>query len=149
MAPQNRALKETEDKALKETEDKALSGEVLDKDDNFVLERREYRFTLEDPETHEKKKYMIREANGLGRDAYLQCVNNRSRFVDGRPAGLKDVKGLYADLLTKTMIDLETGELVTERFVQALPSSVQTTLFNKSKNLSGLGDEDAEKVKND
>lgn len=119
----------------------------------FDTERKTWKFHLMLPNesgVKEKTPFMLREMNGLGRDAYLTAISNRAKYVKGQAQGVKDFKGIHADLLTRTMVDLRTNRLVTEEFLnQHVPSSVDAKLFKKAKELCGLGDEEEEKEKND
>ena len=112
-------------------------------EDEFSTERKRYDFKIDG------RRYYIRELNGLGRDNYLNSMRDRTKYVDGKPAGVRDFKGLTADLLKLCMLEADTKRLVSVNFIQSLPSSLQTKLFNKARDLSGLGKEAEEEAKND
>ena len=90
----------------------------------------------------------LREITGKDRDAFLNVLNSKTRIVDGKPSGLKNFDGIQTALLCKSLFT-EAGELVTRKWVDELPASVVSTLFEKAQEISGLVDEDEDEAKND
>lgn len=94
------------------------------------------------------KKVSVVTMNGTDRDNYMvQLLKRTSKDANGTINGVKDPKGMFADLLTKTLRNEETGELFDRPSVQSLPAPVSKELFEVAKTLNGLGeDEDDEEV---
>jgi len=94
------------------------------------------------------KKYSLQELTGQQRDAYMDDMNKRMRYVDGKAEGFTKFEGLQAGLLSKCLVDPE-GKNVSESEIQAFPSHVVQALFEKAQELSALDATNAEEVKND
>ena len=94
--------------------------------------------------------YELRELLGRERDNFLNTLGTQTKYVDGKPAGLKDYRGMHATLLTQCLFD-ENGKVVTKEFVQGLPARITTALFNAAQKMSALAEtEEAEAAaKND
>lgn len=108
----------------------------------FVLEQAEIPVTLKDPKTGEVIHCIMRELDGRQRDAYLNSLARRMKT--GKGGQVRDFSGLYANLISRCLIDRETREpRFKEDQIQAFPSSVQSALFKKAQEISGLGDDDA------
>ena len=111
----------------------------------------ELEFTLkleEIPVILDGKEYTLRELTGQQRDAYMDDMNKRMRYVGGKAEGFTKFEGLQAGLLAKCLFDSE-GKNVSEKTIQMYPSHVVQALFAKAQELSGLNESGAEEVKND
>ena len=97
----------------------------------------------------EERRYELRELLGRERDSFLNELQAQTNFINGRPAGLKDYRGMHAHLLTKVLFD-PNGKSVPKEFVQGLPARITTALFKEAEKMNGLEqtEELEEKVKN-
>jgi hypothetical protein len=97
--------------------------------------------------------YVLVELTGKGRDAYMNNLGARMRVKeDGSPAGIKNFDGLQADLVTRCLKKIKedgTRGDITPAVIQGWPARVQTALFDRAKEISGLSDDAEEKAKND
>ncbi len=100
------------------------------------------------PVTLDGEKYTLIEMTGKQRDAFLDDIGGRMKFIAGKSAGMKNYDGLQAFLVALCLID-KKGDNVKKEVIQSYPSSVQTKLFKAAQELNGLDDESAEQVKND
>lgn len=89
-------------------------------------------------------EWVLREMDGTMRDQYLNAISSRVRMVDGKANGVKDFGGLQALLLTRSLYRKDDNQPATQAEIQAWPSSVVGALFDRAKELSGLGDEEGE-----
>ena len=99
------------------------------------------------------EKYILVELNGKGRDAYLNGLSNRMRTTPtGQPSGIKNFDGLHADLISRCLFKIgEDGgrTQVKPETIQGWPARVAAGLFDRAKEISGLGEDAEEKAKND
>jgi len=115
----------------------------------FKLRRAEVPVELEDPETGKVEQYVLKELTGTGRDRYLNDLAGRMRIgQDGKPKGVKNFDGMQAGLIGRALYDSE-GQLVPVKKIQEFPSSVQSALFDKVQEISGLKSESEDEAKND
>lgn len=116
---------------------------------NFSLEYRTVPVKLKDPNTDRLLEYTLRELSGTDRDKYLNTLANRMKVTaGGKPAGIKDFKDLQADLVSRSLVDLE-GNNVPVAIIQRWPVHVQTELFKMAQKLSALEEADKDEAKND
>ena len=90
----------------------------------------------------EDRKYELRELLGRERDNFLNLLGEQTKYIDGKPAGLKDYRGMHATLLTQCLFD-EKGKVVKKEFVQGLPARITTALFNAAQEMSALSNVEA------
>lgn len=106
----------------------------------------------EEPVKIDGKPYVLVELNGKQRDVYLTGVGKRVRLgPDGKPAGMNDVNGLEASLITLALFTNDPGaprEPVPANTIQGWPSRVVTALFEKCFAMNKLG-KDTPAEKND
>lgn len=88
-----------------------------------------------DGEVHQ---YELVEMMGDTKESYLNRLGKRVKMENGRPAGMKEWKGMHADLLIRTLRDKETGEFVKAAFVNDLPAKAQSDLFNAAMKQSAI-----------
>lgn len=106
-------------------------------DMDFDLTLQEINVTLNDPDTKEKKRYILRELTGDERDSWLQEMSARTgKHPDGSPK-VKNFKGLQASLLKFCLLTEEREKVGVEK-IQKWPARVQSKLFEKAQELSGL-----------
>jgi hypothetical protein len=109
----------------------------------FTLELKEQKVELSGT------PYAIRELNGRDRDAYLDLVGNRVKYVNGVQTGMTSYAGLQSGLLAKCLVNLDTNTAVPESTIASFPSSVLTELFKIAQKLNGLDKEAAlDEIKN-
>jgi hypothetical protein len=122
------------------------------------LEQREIPVVFTKPakdpaEEDEEIVAVLRELSGTQRDKYLNNLGNRARTnKDGKVVGMKDFDGMQANLLTRCLYRVNTGNPDTafkEGEVQAFPARIQSLLFDKAKELSGMDDDAEESAGND
>jgi len=114
-------------------------------------------FTKEDLELKQRpveigdESYVLIELDGTGRDAYMNDMGDRVKMVDGKAEGLKTFDNLQAKLLQLTLrrlvdkgVDGIVPEAVSLETIQSWPSRISSSLFDASKTLSGIKDEDDE-----
>lgn len=127
---------------------------------NFDLELQCVPVTLTEKRGEQRVKLVceLREMTGALRDEYLKRQMEKvTRGPDGKPNGVKDITGMYADLVAASLfhlathpidkdgkegdaVPLETPTRFTIAQVQAWPANVQKTLFAQAQSLSGLDD---------
>lgn len=95
------------------------------------------------------RDYVIRELDGPGRKRWQRLVEAAMTLKRGIVTAIKDPVGLQHSLLVMTVFERETNTPVTAAEVSAWGSSIQITVFNKSRALSGLDKDAAETAKND
>lgn len=117
----------------------------------FTLTRKEVPVKLKHPTTGQVTDYILRELDGEGRDAYLNNLGSRMRHnpKDGTPQGVKNFTGLQSSLVSKCLFTKEGDKPVPETEVQKFPASVQSALFERAKEISGLDDDAEEEAGND
>ncbi len=94
-------------------------------------------------------EYTLEEAMGSDRDGYLNNLGARMKLdSEGKPAGIKNFDGLQANLLCRLIRDRER-KLVSEAIIQSWPSRIQSKLFKKAKEISGLDDQAEPNAKKD
>lgn len=103
----------------------------------------------EKPVLIDDQPFTLKELTGSQRDIYLNENAGRLRIdpTTGQTKGFKDYKGIHTDLLSKCMYDPE-GKVVTKVFLNELPASVVTGLFQLANELNKL-DEDPDSEGND
>ena len=116
---------------------------------SFDIELKEQPVELVSPDGT-KKDYLLKEMDGRGRDKYMNQLQLNMVMKDGKPQGLKNYEGLYAELLTKTLFDKESGKFASKEFIQGLPARVSSKLFTAAQTLNALNEtpETEEAVKN-
>jgi hypothetical protein len=101
------------------------------------------------PVTIDGKKYTLRELTGKQRDAHLTASGKRIQFdATGKPVRVNEFDNHQAELIALALFT-ENGESVPLATIEQWPARVQTALFNKAREISGLTTDDAAKVKND
>jgi len=93
------------------------------------------------------EQFVLKELDGVGRDAYLNDVGHRVRIdKDGKAAGVKNFKGMQAALLTMSLRKVVGGkeQAVSLDEIQSWPAKVISKLFDAAKELSDLGKEQDE-----
>src|SRR5690606_21335903 len=122
------------------SEDHLENREVIELD----LDYKAVPVRLRDPQTGEVKEYELREMDGERRDQYLNSLGGRMRYdSSGRPLGIKDFKGMQAGLLSRCLYDSE-GKLVSDKVIQKRPSSVQTRLYQRARDINSLDEDKTE-----
>ena len=109
---------------------------------SFDLDREEQKVTISG------KPYVLTELSGKERDDYLNDVGNRMRTnSEGKPSGIKNFSGMQGFLISLSLKCMETGEPVPVKMeeIQKWPTRLVSTLFDKAKELSALGEEEEEK----
>lgn len=102
------------------------------------------------PVTIDGNDYTIVELTGEERDNFLNLLAGRTKFDSkGNPSGIKDSKGIQANLISKGLIDNETNKKVSLLVIQGWSASTQMKLFKRIHSLSGLGEDAKEKAKNE
>jgi hypothetical protein len=122
---------------------------MSDEKKKFKLARKKELFDVE-LEDGSTKEYAMREMDGALRSSYMDVLGKRSKFnALGKSAGLTDYKNLEAALLTKCVVDPESGKFVEEKEINSWASSAVSDIFDWALKFNGL-DKDAEKdAKND
>jgi hypothetical protein len=117
----------------------------------FSLSLAEIPVELEDPETGEVSKYILREMNGSARDKYLGFIGAKMNTSKDGDIQMTDYEGLQANLLSRSLFKIVDGkkESVLYKTIQEFPAKVQTALFNKAKAISGMDDDAEETAGND
>lgn len=131
-----------------------MSKEKDEKDDGvlrFNLSLDELDVELEDPETGDVVQYVLREMNGLARDKYLGFIGAKMNTSKDGDIKMTDYDGLQANLLSRCLFKLVDGkrEPVPFKLIQEFPARVQTALFNKAKEISGMDDDAEDTAGND
>tara|TARA_R110002020_G_scaffold12409_6_gene45510 strand:- start:18591 stop:18995 length:405 start_codon:yes stop_codon:yes gene_type:complete len=131
----------------KEKEDTKKDDGVL----RFSLSLDEVDVELEDPDSGETGKYILREMNGAARDQYLGFIGAKMNTSKEGDIQMTDYEGLQANLLSRCLFKIVDGkrEAVDFKSIQDFPARVQTALFNKAKEISGMDDEAEETAGND
>ena len=133
--------------------DKEKDGEKKEDDGvlRFSLSLDEIDVELEDPDSGETEKYILREMNGLARDKYLGFIGAKMNTHKDGEIQMTDYEGLQANLLARCLFKLIDGkkEAVSFKTIQNFPARVQTALINKAKSISGRDDEAEETAGND
>lgn len=93
------------------------------------------------------KKYVLRELTAKQRGTYLNSMQNRIIFTDGKVTGIKDFDGLEASLLSRCLYD-ESNKLVSMSDLEEFPGRVLKKLFEAAQLISGLNEEGVKQVKN-
>ena len=105
--------------------------------------------TLSDGET--QKKYTLKEFSGKQRAEYMKQFDMNFEFVDGKTV-VKASEG-FQPMTAEQFITLclynDQDKLVTLEEVLTYPATVINGLHNAGRKLSGLGDEEKIKAKND
>lgn len=133
----------------------------------FTLEQVVVVVKIKDPKTGNLRLFRLRELDGDSRDKYLNNLSKRvSTSGDGKVSKVTNFDGLQANLLTKCLFEVEGGKLEktddgvevitggTEKTLsltelQVWPAKVQSRIFDKAKDISGLDEEAEKKAKND
>jgi len=92
--------------------------------------------------------YTVRELSGAEREKYLDTVNARMKFEDGKPVGFTSYEGSYTKLVSMCMVD-DDGKKVNPETVKNWPQSTVEELFRLAQRLSGLDLRAEEEAKND
>lgn len=96
------------------------------------------------------KTYGLREFTGKQRDAFVNLISSKTRIgSDGKPAGIKNVDGMQASILTRTLFDKTEDRFVTVEEVDNMPQRVLDKLCDWVLEKSGLDDKSKDKAKND
>ena len=117
----------------------------------FSLERAEVEIDLTDNGvTH---TFLMMELDGKGRDSYLTNISGRLEggATPGATTSVKNFDGLQAALLHRVLfgVDGDKRKAVPVQTIQAWPARVQTALFDKAREMNGLGDGAEETAGND
>ena len=113
--------------------------------------KKELNFTLqlaEIPVVLDNKNYKLVELSGETQGSYLNSVGDRVKVTDGKITGMRDYKGIQADLLCLCLYDSE-DVLVPKKVIQSFPASVLAKLYEAAQELNGLDDEADVSAKND
>lgn len=90
--------------------------------------------------------YSLVEMTGLLRDEYLDTTKDRFKFNnEGKAAGISSFSGMQAELIVRTLKDGK-GNFVSVDFVQSLPCTVTSALFDAAQELNNLGSKDEGKA---
>jgi len=93
-----------------------------------------------------EQEYYISEMTAEERDDYLQALSSRVKVdEEGRPQGLKDFRGIQAELLSRCL-RTKKGELVKKEEIQSWPSSVVTSLYEIAQKINLLSEGEGEKI---
>src|SRR5262245_53402741 len=85
-----------------------------------------------------EQQYELRELSGDARDEYVQDTGNRVRFgADGKPAGLKDFKGMQAKLISMSLFDAQ-GKNVPAKEINNWPATIVSALYKECQKISAL-----------
>lgn len=112
------------------------------------LKRKTQPIILENPDTGEDEKYLLRELTGKLRDDYINMINARMGANDK----LRDTRGIQAALIAMSLFKVDAaGEEhpVTRPDVEKFPSTTQNELHRLSQKLSALGKTAEADEKND
>lgn len=101
------------------------------------LKRKVLKFELEDAEG-KVNEVVVNELTGLERDTYLSLVTSKTIFVDGKPQGMRDLKGLRSALLSACLTI--NAIAVTSATIDAWPTTTVEALFDAAQELSGLSE---------
>lgn len=105
------------------------------------LKRKQIPVVIED-ENGNSTNWELRELTAKARDEYMELLNKRQRFdSNGKVAGMTSVKGLHSELLTRSLFRNggdNGGKFVTEKEIEAWPSSAVQQLFDAASELNGL-----------
>lgn len=92
------------------------------------------------------KEYEIREMIGTEHGAFVREMSKRM----DKERNVTRLDGLKNVLLRHTMFDVESGKIISDEELEALPSSTISSLFEIAQNLNGMGtdeeDEDLPKI---
>lgn len=114
----------------------------------FSLKRKEIKVLLEDLQGLEAE-YTVREFSGTDRDKFLNLAAGKMKVgPDGKPQGMRDFTGMFADLLAMTVYGPD-GKLVPIKTIQEWPTSTQQSLFKMAQEINSLGQKAQEEAKND
>jgi hypothetical protein len=117
----------------------------------LTLEFKQQLVETRDPETGQSLKFIVKEFNGKGRDAYINIVAKMTKQVNGSTE-VQNFDGLQAELISRCMFSFDgnqIGEAVTKNWVQGLPAHIVTQLFEMCQALCGLGEGAENEAKND
>lgn len=98
--------------------------------------------------TGKEALFIIRELDGDQRDGFTNLLTSRTRYVDGKPHGLKDSSGIYARMIHMALWD-DKGQKVPEAMINKWPARVQEALVKKIVAISGLTALSEKLAKND
>ena len=109
----------------------------------FSLSLEEVPVELENPKTGKVDHYVLREMNGELRDKYLGFIGKKMDVNSKGDVKMKDYDGLQANLLSRCLFAVEDDgdKPVSIEVIQKFPARVQTILFEKAKEISGMDDE--------
>lgn len=83
------------------------------------------------------KNYTLTELDGHGRDKYQQYRTDRTKFEDGKFAGVK-YEGLTTHLISLCLTD-DKGVPVDQETLNKWPARITEGLFKAASEISGLG----------
>ena len=102
----------------------------------FSLKLKEVPVCIEDLDGKERT-FTMRELTGAQRDAFLDSMAKRMKYVGTQVQGLSKYEGLQAELLSYCLYD-DNNEAVKAVELQKYPAGVLTALFDEAQKLSGL-----------
>ncbi len=109
----------------------------------FELEMDEFPIKLKSKETGQWDEYVLVELDGKLRDKYLNNLGGRIRTGPQGSSTLRNFEGLQSNLITRCLWKIVGAdrEAVDEPTIQSWPARVQTKLYDKCREMSGLTDE--------
>jgi hypothetical protein len=111
----------------------------------FSLKRKSLVIVLEGESGEER--VTMRDLSGAQRNKWLTSMGDRIKFgPNGKPQGFKTFDGLHSSLLTMCLS--RDGVPIAREEIEEWPAEVQSKLFDKARELSGLDSEAAEDLGN-
>jgi hypothetical protein len=105
------------------------------------------------PTTREWKDYFLVELSGPDRDRFVNALSSRRKITrKGIDLGIRDHEGIMAEFIHYGFYYNDKGKpgsRVPIAMIKKWHSRVQSTLFNKLQEISGMGDDAEDVVKND
>jgi hypothetical protein len=94
--------------------------------------------------------YVVREMDGPLLEEFMASGSSRMKLdAKGNAVGVKNMKGINADLISRHLFRQSDNMQVTAETVKSWPSSVQLGLAKLCAELSGLSEKALEEAKND
>jgi len=92
--------------------------------------------------------HTLREMDGKDRDTYVQKMRSRMTIHEGKPTGMKNVKGMQTDLVVLCLYD-DDGERLKRDFIEGFPATTLQSLFDDCNVMNGLVDDEEAESGND
>ena len=120
----------------------ADNSDVSGDDWDFDLELQRHPFTAKAPDGV-RQRYFVFELNGTQRDDYLTFIAGKTVESNGTRR-VKNFKDIQAFLLAKAVYKEGETKPVPLSTIQSWPASMQSKLYDKARDLSGLDKEEGE-----